>query len=241
MVDHIYKYPRLYLNASFLDGSEIALTPEHAHYLKTVLRKNKGDMVRVFNGHDGEWVGEIGSLAKKNGSLVLTKQIKVQPEPQPRVHMFFAPIKKQRMDMLIEKAVELGVDALHPVITNRTENRKLKEERVRAQIIEASEQSERLDIPVLHDPVSLSDALLKSGDWGVPFYACIERDLDTKPISSLNFEYGAAFLIGPEGGFDDSEIQMLSECSNVERVGLGDRLLRCETAAIVCLSYARIR
>lgn len=241
MIDQIYKYPRLYIDVPFSDGSVIALERDHVHYLRAVLRKGKGDVMRVFNGRDGEWFAEIQDLGKKQGSVILTEKIKDQSKPASQVHLFFAPPKKSRMDILIEKAVELGVDGLHPVITNRTENRNFKEERVRMQMIEAAEQSERLEVPVLYDPVSLTDMVSGLSDLDVPFYACIERGRDTKPISSFDFQGGAAFLIGPEGGFDDSEIEMLYAAQSAEYISLGERLLRCETAAAVCLSYACIR
>ncbi len=242
MLDQIYKYPRLYCDVPLSSDANIALSQENVHYLKNVLRKSEGDVFRVFNGRDGEWFVKIVSMGKKEGSALLTEQIKAQPMPSPEVHLFFTPIKKHRMDILIEKCVELGVNGLHPVITNRTENRNFKPERVYAQIIEAAEQSERLDLPVLSTVKKFSDLLIKEEfrTLGVPFFACVERDAETTPISRYNFEQGGAFLIGPEGGFDDFEIEMISALENIERINLGDRLLRCETAAIVCLSRANI-
>ena len=159
MTKHIYKYPRLYLNEKFAENERIFLSIEHVHYLKNVLRKNKGDILRLFNGHDGEWLARIDELSKKICAVILTENIKNQPSVRASLNLYFSPIKKQRMDFLIEKAVELGVDGLYPVIMNRTENRKLNIERTRTQIIEAAEQCERMSLPMLHASQKFSDIL----------------------------------------------------------------------------------
>ncbi len=242
MIDHIYKYPRLYINVPFSQGAEISLDAAHSHYLKNVLRKSVGDVLRVFNGRDGEWLASLKVLGKKNGSALLTEQIKQQPEISAPLYLFFAPIKKQRMDFLIEKSVELGVSGLYPVITNRTENRKLNEERMRSQIIEATEQCERLDLPTLHPAQKLPELLRMKETLFLeaPLFVCLERRELAAPLSSYSYEKGAAFLIGPEGGFDDQEVESLIAAENIRLVDLGDTILRAETAAIACLSYAKM-
>jgi len=236
MIDNIYKYPRLYLNVSLKENESVALDTPQNHYLKNVLRKNVGDIIRVFNGVEGEWVCEISALGKKSGEGVLKQCLKRQPNFSKEIALYFAPIKKQRMDILIEKAVELGVTDLHPVLTNRTEYRKLNEGRMSAQIIEASEQCERLTIPKLHTIARLSDVLIQNHD--VPFYACLERDANKTLISDCDFTSGVAFLIGPVGGFDDDEVARILSCEDVIPLSLGNYILRAETAAIMCMSYA---
>ncbi|PCJ97857.1 MAG: RNA methyltransferase [Zetaproteobacteria bacterium] len=242
MTENIYKYPRLYINVPFSQNIEISLDVSHVHYLKNVLRKNVNDVLRVFNGHDGEWLASINMLAKKDGSAILTKQIKQQRAISAPVALFFSPIKKQRMDFLIEKAVELGVDDLYPILMNRTENRKLNEDRMRAQIIEAAEQCERLDVPILHPVQKLSDLMRIGHDLFQkrPLLVCLERNEDSIALSSCLYEEGANFLIGPEGGFDVQEVAALKGAENMVFVDLGRTILRAETAAIVCLSYARM-
>ncbi len=237
MID-LYKYPRLYLNAELKENAKISLNAEHAHYLKNVLRKAEGDILRVFDGANGEWLAPISTLRKKSGGITLTEQIKKQPAQSVEVSLFFSPIKKHRMDILIEKAVELGVTGLYPIIMNRTENRKLNEKRINAQIIEAAEQCERLDLPVLHATQKLSYILSQQN--GKSLYTCLERDNSAKPISSHSYENGASFIIGPEGGFDAREMEMMLASDNVIAINLGDNILRAETAAIVCLSYVRL-
>lgn len=238
MMNNIYKYPRLYLNARFEENGKITLENDHAHYLKNVLRKSTGDYLRVFNGQDGEWIAQIADLSKKQGEAVLTEHLKKQPVQCVRSHLFFSPIKKQRMDMLIEKAIELGVTDLHPILMNRTENRKMNMERVHAQIIEAAEQCERLDIPVIHDLVKLSSALSVYKDLEI--YVAMEREVGSKPISEYSYAQDHGFVIGPEGGFDDAERALLLSIDNIKPIDLGERILRAETAAIACLSYAQL-
>lgn len=201
-----------------------------------MLRAGSGERVRVFNGREGEWLAEIAALDKKRGGVRLIERIAAQPPAGPRVMLLFAPIRKQRLDMLIEKAVELGVTDLFPVLTARTENRALKPERISAQIIEAAEQCERLDLPVLHPARGLDEAV-RSWD-GPKIFACVERK-GLPGLASLPGGADCAFLIGPEGGFDAREVEFLCGSPKVVPVGLGDTILRAETAAFYCLSLAR--
>lgn len=230
-MDAYYKTPRLYLNSSFSPYGVLALEERQVHYLKNVLRKGACDVVRVFNGADGEWLARIQDLKKKVGTLVLEERIRAQPPVERSVTLYFAPIQKARMDVLVEKAVELGVSALVPVITNRTEHRKINENRLRTQIIEASEQCERLDIPELHGARMFHACLHED------ICVCLERSEETRPIHMYDFSDGASFMIGPVGGFDEMEREMLYASDNVHLVSLGERVLRCETAAMAALSY----
>lgn len=231
-MDAYYKTPRLFLNGSFSQNAVLELSAEHAHYLKNVLRKEKGDAVRVFNGVDGEWLARIEDLKKKSGLLVLEECLLEQTRDERLITLYFAPIQKARMDVLVEKAVELGVHALVPMITNRTEHRKINEKRLRAQIIEAAEQCERLDIPVLEGVRLFHECLSED------VHLCLERSDKTQPIHQYDFSSGGAFMIGPVGGFDEDEREMMRGRDNLRMVSLGERVLRCETAAVAALSYA---
>ncbi len=206
------------------------------------MRKGSGDFLRVFNGVDGEWLARIDDIKKKNGVAILTQKVREQGESRPPLLLFFSPIKKQRMDFLIEKSVELGVTELYPVIFNRTENRKINEERICSQIIEASEQCERLDVPTLHPIQKLSEVLSRKGGvvGGIPLMVCLERDNVSVPLSSLSYDGGCAFMVGPEGGFDSDEVSCLKSDKGMSFVNLGDDILRAETAAVACLSYAKM-
>ena len=209
------------------------------HYLRNVLRKEAGDKIRIFNGRDGEWIAALSYEGKKAGNAVAERCIRPQTKRTRKTHLYFSPIKKNRMDMLIEKAVELGVTDLHPVIVARSVMRKVNTERVEAQIIEAAEQSERLDLPMLHD-VTAFDSALQTLEEGINTYACVERDEDTHILSECDLTGDVAFIIGPEGGFDAQEVLLLKETSGVMSVTLGDTILRAETAAITCLAYTML-
>lgn len=231
--DESFKYPRLYVEHDLYDQAVIALAPSQAHYLNNVMRKKDGEPVRLFNGRDGEWLGYLENLNKKSGNVVLKEYLKEQPLKKRRIHLLFTPIKKNRQDWLIEKAVELGVTDFHPVLTQNTEVRKINEERVTTQILEASEQCERFEIPKLH---TLTKAEEKIASWplGIKILSCLERydaPALTDHIPSEN--QNIAFLIGPEGGFTRYEKEMIA--ARTQPVDLGETILRVETAVIKTL------
>ncbi|HCQ70961.1 MAG: RNA methyltransferase [Alphaproteobacteria bacterium] len=235
--DTYFKLPRLYSENSLVIQEDISLPKDQAHYLKNVMRRAQGDQIRLFNGRDGEVLGEIIALGKKDADVRLMAQIKPQIEPAGRVHLLFAPLAKQRMDMVIEKAVELGVSDLHPVLTHRTEHRKVNMARLQAQIIEASEQSERLSLPMLHEPAALYDVCARWSDQGHPeMQWCCERDRIERKALGYQQADDQAFLVGPVGGFDDEEIAFLSQQPCIQPISLGANVLRAETASILCLS-----
>lgn len=236
MTDKNHKLPRLHVTEPLKPDHTISFSPEQAHYLKNVLRQKEGDHFRAFNGQDGEWLLKITDLPKKSGSAFCQEQIRQQPPASDLTHLLFAPIKKARMDFLIEKAVELGATHLHPVLTDHTEVRKINDSRIYAQMIEAAEQCERMDIPSLEPLVSLSEALQKiTSDMQV--LAGIERDKNAPYIGEIEITHPIATLIGPEGGFSEDEIRLLTSTQNVTPVSLGQNILRAETAAVKILSY----
>lgn len=231
------KLPRLYTAAALAAQRPFALEEAQAHYFRAVLRQQEGDAFRVFNGCDGEFLAKITKLGKKENEALTLEKIKPQPPKSPELHLLFAPIKKQRMDFLVEKAVELGATGLHPVITDRCEIRKINEARLRAQIIEAAEQCERMDIPVLHGAMDLPRKLAALP--ANPVIWCTER-LDAPLISSLKGAMNA-FLIGPEGGFTDQEAALLGKTPGISPASLGDTIFRSETAAVFCLVSAVLK
>jgi 16S rRNA (uracil1498-N3)-methyltransferase len=231
--DEYFKLPRLFIDSDLMDKTLIPLAAEQAHYLYNVLRRKNGNQVRLFNGKHGEWLGTLTDLSKKIGYVQLNTQLKTQPVEQKRIHLIFAPIKKNRMDLMIEKAVELGVTDLHPILTQNTEVRKINAERVNYQIFEAAEQCERFVIPTLH-PLIKVEKLLSGWDRTTPILACIER-YEAQLIQDivLDADQGTAFLIGPEGGFTGEEKDIIAK--NATAVSLGETILRCETAALKAL------
>lgn len=235
---NIVALPRLYTDQSFKEESTITLDEKQVHYFKTVLRRQEGDFFRVFNGKEGEWLAKIGLLHKKNGEARLEKQLKEQPAIGAAIHLLFAPIKKNRMDILIEKSVELGVTHFHPVVTERTEVRKINEQRLLMQIIESAEQNERLDLPFLH---KLQPLEKKLGAWDKtqPVLWGNERGSGTAlyKIDQKNW----AFLIGPVGGFTEEEVRKLEKVPFITSISLGPKIYRVETAALLCLAHAILR
>lgn len=199
------------------------------------MRRAAGEHVRLFNGREGEWLCDIAALDKKGGQAVPAACLRAQPAPGCAVHLVFAPLKKARMDMLVEKAVELGASHLHPVLTRRTAVREVNEARLRAQIAEAAEQCERMDVPVLSPLIPL-ERLCAS--WAGPrLLACVERSDAPPPGALLGKGADAAFLVGPEGGFDEEERAFLADASAVSPISLGATVYRAETAALVCLAW----
>ena len=229
--DETFKLPRLYTAYPLSDKVVIPLSSGQAHYLHTVLRRPNGELVRLFDGQNGEWLGTLEGLGKKSGNVVLTEQLVEQPKNARKIHLLFSPIKKHRMDWLIEKAVELGATDFHPVITQNTEVRKINEERLRQQIFEAAEQCERFEIPNLHELKKI-DVVLGKWPENLEILSCIER-YDAERIEEFRNDLDVAFLIGPEGGFTSEEKDKIAKHSTP--VSLGETILRCETAAVKAL------
>ena len=227
-----YTLPRLWLDQP-LTG-DIALSKEHADYLGTVLRKGEGDRVRLFNARDGEWAADVVSTAKRAVTVRVTEQLRA-PTTVPDIRLLFAPIRKHRVATILEKATELGVRTLQPVITERTQFPKFNRERALAQIVEAAEQTERLDLPGVNDPIPLMDALSAR--------TLIFADEAGDAPAALSALSGLAppldLLVGPEGGFAPSEREAVRALPNARPVSLGPRILRADTAAISLLTLAQ--
>lgn len=232
MINDQTKAPRLYCGIPLNNDAQFPLPDEQSHYLLTVLRKNDGDFVRVFNGRGGEWLARIVKAGKRKAELQCVALLKTQQNPAHRTHLFFAPIKKDRLAFMLEKAVELGATDLHPVLTDRTENRHFNAERAEKQIIEAAEQCERMDIPALHPAIPLPAI----GDYPLPISAALERDGDLPFMACKKPAGDTGFLVGPEGGWTEAETAMLKDMPMLRPVSLGARILRSETAAIYMLA-----
>lgn len=233
--------PRLYVDADLIAGRDVGLSPAQAHYLRNVMRRQRGDGVRVFNGRNGEFLATLSVLEKNVATARIEKQIKQQPTAPHAITLLFAPLKKDRTDFLVEKAVELGVAALQPILTHRTTTRRLNAERMMAQIIEASEQCERMAVPEAYPLQDLTQAL---ADWprDVPLLWCCERDdVPRTPLMVAEIPERFGFLIGPEGGFDEEEARLILSLPFVQPISLGLHILRAETAALTCLSNVMLR
>ena len=222
--------PRLFVDAALGEGVEVALDTAQANYLLAVMRLKSGDAVRCFDDRSGEWAAEIVSTGKRDARLRMVAHLSPR-EPVPDLWLVAAPIKRQRIDWLAEKACELGVARLSPVITRRTVIDRLNLDRLRAHMIEAAEQCGRTALPMLDEPVKLA-ALLR--DWPT------ERTLYfADETGGARFAPGpgpAAILIGPEGGFDPAEREAIRALPQARGISLGPRILRAETAALAAVS-----
>jgi 16S rRNA (uracil1498-N3)-methyltransferase len=229
--------PRLYAAARLASGAEIELDRAQAHYLRSVLRLGTGKAVAVFNATDGEWLCRVSEIGK-GASLAVERQLR-EPEPEAETDLWliFAPIKRTRLDWLVEKATELGVSALLPVWTARTQVERVNLERLRAHAIEAAEQSERVSVPEIRAPEALH-RVLASWPAARRLVLCDESGAG-EPISDAAARLPAgpvALLVGPEGGFDETELDAMGKLSFVTRVGLGPRVLRAETATLAAVA-----
>lgn len=215
-------------------GTEITLDPKQAHYLINVMRVQDQESLRIFNGKDGEWCTRLTITSKKQATLSLIEQIKTQSIGRD-IHLYFAPLKQSQQSFLIEKATELGVTQFHPILTERTIVRTFKADKHRLTAIEASEQCERLTVPLFNELIELREGLKMIPENEHILLADERRT--AKPISALSIgDQGIHIFIGPEGGFTPKEFEMLESHTNVKLIKLHDHVLRAETAALCALS-----
>ena len=230
-----YTLSRLYFDMPLNEGVTLILPKEQAHYLGNVLRKREGDEVRLFNGQDGEWRAEIANMSKKTTEVFIKDQLRM-PGPCPDITLCFALVRKHRTQFIIEKATELGVRTLQPVLTARTQFPKFNIDKARLQAIEAAEQTERLDLPTIEPLVKL-DALISNWNSKRPLIFADEAGEAMPALSALkSLSEPSAILIGPEGGFTPQEREMIRDYSFVSPVSLGPRILRADTAAVSLLT-----
>lgn len=230
-MDHYFKLPRLYSTQLLSEKADVLLSDTQTHYLKNVMRRKEDDFIRLFDGKNGEWLGKITDISKKSMTVALEKKIKKQPTSHQHIRFVFSPIKKNRMDWMIEKMVELGVTEFQPVLFQNTEVRKINAARMTSQIFEAAEQCERLTIPVLNDIQKL-DKFLSADKFEGKNLACLERFESAQSLDDINVQ-NVSFLIGPEGGFTEEEKNIIAK--HMKAIDLGDTIYRCETAAIKTL------
>jgi 16S rRNA (uracil1498-N3)-methyltransferase len=215
--------PRLYVEQLLSEGLPVTLDGGPANYLGAVLRLGAGAPVKLFDDITGEWLAEIVQAGKKRVSLRIVRHLR-EREAVPDLWLLFAPIKRGRIDWLVEKATEIGAARLAPVITQRTIVDRLNLDRLRAHTVEAAEQCERTALPELAEPVKLA-ALLRNWPEERFLYFADEGG-------------GEAFApqAGPEGGFTEEERAAIRAVPQARPVSLGPRILRADTAAVAALS-----
>jgi 16S rRNA (uracil1498-N3)-methyltransferase len=230
---------RLYVEDALAPGGQAALSPGQAHYLRDVLRAPAGAAVALFNGRDGEFLARLAAGRGKGSAAQVERQLRPQASG-PDVWLLFAPVKRAPIDSLVAKATELGAARLHPVLTRHTQVARVNVERLRANVIEAAEQCERLDLPEVAEPAPL-DAVLKSWPTGRRLLVCDARS-GAPPMAEVLAAARAeprapwAVLIGPEGGLAADELARLQALSAARLAHLGPRLLRADTAALAALT-----
>ncbi len=227
---------RLFVAGGLAPSHTIELDQDQAHYLINVLRLEKGARLLVFNGRDGEWEAVLSDVKKRAASLTI-ETLRRPQEAGPDIDYLFAPLKRGRLDYMVQKATEMGVARLRPVITARTIAERVKVERMRANVIEAAEQCGILRVPQVLDPVTLESAL---DDWddNRTLIFCDEDKGGADPIATLHKvrDGPLAVLIGPEGGFTNEERERLRVMPFVTALALGPRIMRADTAAVAALA-----
>ena len=240
-----FRTPRLYVAAPLTPGAKLTLDGSQANYLRNVLRLQAGAPVLVFNGHEGEWRATLVDGGRRSVALVVEERTRAQTAALD-LHHLFAPLKHARLDYLVQKAVELGVSRLQPVLTRHAQVARVNLERMRANAIEAAEQCGILAIPEIGEPIKFDGFVRK---W-IPERTLVfcDEEADVKnPIAALGAarEGGivgrmpVSVLVGPEGGFAEKERAALLALPNIVRLALGPRILRADTAAVAALALVQ--
>jgi 16S rRNA (uracil1498-N3)-methyltransferase len=240
-----FRSPRLFVDAPLAEGAAMPLEAGQANYLTSVLRLKPGADVLVFNGRDGEWRARIAATAKKKIGLDVTERTRAQIAAGD-LHYLFSPLKHARLDYMVQKAVEMGVARLQPIIMRHTQAERVNLARMRANAIEAAEQCGILSIPEIAAPRKL-DALVHGWKADRLLVFCDEEADVKDPVAALSSarvggiagRLPVSLLVGPEGGFAEQERAALLKLPNVVRLALGPRILRADTAAVAALTLVQ--
>ncbi len=231
-----YKLKRLFIRQPLALNKEIKIEDSQAFYLVHVLRMQEGAEILLFNGQDGEWLAKLTTVGKKFVVVQLTHQERLQTAHTDLIYCF-APLKNARLDYVVQKAVEMGVSVLQPVITHHTQVTRINMARMEANVIEASEQCGILSLPECVPAVLLAE-LLEHWDETRPLFFCDEAHKLHNPLPFFKKHEirGLGVLIGPEGGFSEEERSFLKKHPFVIPISLGPRILRADTAAVAALA-----
>lgn len=242
MARYDFRLQRLFVRASLREGGEVEPTREQANYLLNVLRMGDGDRLLVFDGAHGEWLATIRATGRRDCRLHLVECVRPQTAPGD-VDWLFAPLKHARLDYMVQKAVEMGVARIRPVITRHTQVSRINLERMEANVIEAAEQCGVISVPPIAEPVDLERLLdaWEATDPGRRLLYCDEHEETSNPLDILRtLERGPlSVLIGPEGGFSREERAVLRSKAFVTAIPLGPRILRADTAAVAALAVVQ--
>jgi len=236
MAIHDFNAQRLFVEQPLRAGALICCSDDQANYLRNVLRLTAGAEILIFNGSDGEWRAKLHVEGKRGCSLEPMKQVRPQ-EGGPDIDYLFAPLKRARLDYMVQKATELGVARLRPVLTRHTIAERVNTSRMRSNAIEAAEQCGILRIPEIDEPEKLV-RVLDRWDAARPLVFCDERAEVRDPVAALRSvpRGPVGVLIGPEGGFAPEERERLLALPFTVPISLGPRIMRADTAAVAALA-----
>ncbi len=228
---------RLYVTQPLYEDASLAASAAQAAFLRQTLRCRGGECVALFNGKDGEWIAQLQVEGKRDVMLAV-KTRRAEQYATPDIWLVFAPVKNEKIDFLARRAVELGVSALIPVMTQRTIVTRVNEERLHANAIEAAEQCGRMDVPHIHEPQKLVTVLSEWPKDRVLIHCDEAGDAPSvRALMPVLKEGAYGVLIGPEGGFSDEERQWIRGLPYARAVHMGPRILRAETAALTALAH----
>ena len=241
MPQYNFHVPRVYINAPLAAGQSVSFDRGQANYLANVLRLKEGDALLLFNGRDGEWHAHLAETGKRTLTATVGARHRAQP-PASDLHFLFAPLKRARLDYLVQRAVEMGASRLYPVITRHTQVARVNLERMRANVIEAAEQCGIVALADVAEPAAFHGAITALEAERLLVF-CDEAAEVQDPVAALAAARRAgaslAVLIGPEGGFAADERAALLNRPNVVRIALGPRILRADTAAVAVLALVQ--
>ncbi|QGR02556.1 16S rRNA (uracil(1498)-N(3))-methyltransferase [Ehrlichia ruminantium] len=223
---------RLYVTDSINEHSIITLNTLVSHYIYKVMRAIQCDQIKIFNGKDGEWLCDIYELSS-NIKIRVNKLTRKQVYSK-NLTLCFAIVKSSTLPNIIRQATEMGVTVLQPIYTQHIATSNINLEKCKKWAIEASEQCERLDIPEISNPISLTD-LKKLKTTNNNFIICDETGKGKKPVETLTNKENIHIIIGPEGGFSAEELNFAY--TFCDGLSLGTRILRVDTAVVSALSY----
>jgi 16S rRNA (uracil1498-N3)-methyltransferase len=242
MARYDFRSPRLSVAAPLTPGAALTLERPQIHYLRNVLRLKDGDPVLVFNGKDGEWRARLAEAGRRGAVLNVAERTRAQTTPCD-LHYLFGPLKHERLDYMVQKAVELGVSRLVPIFTQHVQVTRVNLERMRANAIEAAEQCGILNLAEIAEPLTFKQMI--AGRDAERLLVFCDEDAETQDavaaLSALRAGQARplAVLIGPEGGFAEDERSTLLKLPNVVQLALGPRILRADTAAVAALALVQ--
>lgn len=239
MPRHHKTLSRLFVETDLKLGQDLQLDKAQTNYLLNVMRKKEGDKIVLFNGRDGAFLAQI-TIAHRKGATINLVELVAKQSPAPDLWYFFAPLKSARLDYMVQKATEMGVGHLQPILTQHTQANRIKIDKMRAHAIEAAEQCEILNVPQLHEAATLDKLLdawqtnhknriLIFADEEAPIEGAAKslKEIDGRPIG---------LMVGPEGGFSQTERELLRQKPFCLPISLGPRILRADTAAVAALA-----